>query len=117
VKTVGDLLALTPEDAAQRIKASHINAGIIKDWQAQALLACTVPDLNGTHAQLLVGAGVYTIDDLAAADVDFLIDAITMFVQSNEGERALRGQQPPDRARVKAWIEAALHICEDRSAA
>ncbi|MDP3495575.1 MAG: DUF4332 domain-containing protein [Hyphomonadaceae bacterium] len=117
VKTVGDLLALAPEDAAARIKASHINAGVIKDWQAQAQLACSVPELNGTHAQLLVGAGIYSIDDLATADVDFLLDAITMHAQSNEGERALRGSSLPDRARVKAWIESALHICENRSAA
>ena len=117
VKTVGDLLALAPEDAAARIKASHINAGVIKDWQAQALLACSVPELNGTNAQLLVGAGIYSVDDLAAADVDFLIDAITMYAQSNEGERSLRGSALPDRVRVKAWIESALHICESRSAA
>jgi hypothetical protein len=39
---------------AQRIKTSHINARIIRDWQV--VLACTVPDLSGT-AQLLVGAG------------------------------------------------------------
>ncbi len=117
VKTVGDLLALAPEDAAARIKAGHINAGVIKDWQAQALLACSVPELNGTNAQLLVGAGVYSIDDLASADLDFLIDAITLYAQSNEGDRALRGAAIPDRPRVKAWIEAALHICENRSAA
>jgi Domain of unknown function (DUF4332) len=117
VKTVGDLLALAPEDAAHRIKQSHINAGVIKDWQAQALLACSVPELNGTQAQLLVGAGVYSIDDLATADVDFLLDAVTLFAQSNDGERALRGSALPDRSRVKAWIEAALVICENRSAA
>ena len=117
VKTVGDLLALAPEDAAARIKASHINAGVIKDWQAQALLACSVPELNGTNAQLLVGAGIYSVDDLAAADVDFLIDAITLFAQSNEGQRAVRDGKLPERARVKAWIEAALVICESRTAA
>lgn len=117
VKTVGDLLALAPEDAAARIKASHINAGVIKDWQAQALLACTVPELNGTQAQMLVGAGIYSVDDLAAADLDFLIDAMTLYVQSKEGQRAMRDPKMPDRARVKGWIEAALVICESRNAA
>ena len=57
------------------------------------------------------------IDDLATADLDFLIDAITLFTQSKEGERALRGGSIPERSRVKTWIEAALHICENRSAA
>jgi predicted flap endonuclease-1-like 5' DNA nuclease len=117
VKTVGDLLSLAPEDAAQRIKASHINAGIIKDWQAQALLACSVPDINGTSAQILVGAGVYSVDDLATTDLDSLMDAIELFASSNEGERLLRDGTPPPRERVKGWIEAALIICENRSAA
>ncbi len=117
VKTVGDLLALSPDDAAPRIKAGHINAQIIRDWQAQALLACSVPDLPGTAAQLLVGAGVMTIEDLASAEPDFLLDAVTMFAQSNEGERALRGQTIPDRARLKGWIEAAQAISQGRTAA
>ena len=117
VKTVGDLLALAPEDAAVRIKASHINAGVIKDWQAQALLACSVPDLNGTNAQILVGAGIYSVDDLAGTDLDSLMDAIDLFATSNEGERLLRDGQPPARERVKGWIEAALTICENRTAA
>jgi predicted flap endonuclease-1-like 5' DNA nuclease len=117
VKTVGDLLEVSPEDAAQRIKQGHINARVIRDWQAQALLACSVPDLPGTAAQLLVGAGVSSLDDLAAADPDFLVDAIAMFAATPEGERGLRGSSPPDRDRVKAWIESALEICEKRSAA
>ena len=81
------------------------------------MLACTVPELSALGAQLLVGAGVSSIDDLAAADPDFLVDAIAMFVASDEGERALRGQSPPDRERLKSWIEAALFICENRTAA
>ena len=34
-----------------------------------------------------------------------------------EPYRALRGAAIPERVRVKGWIEAALHICENRSAA
>lgn len=117
VRTVGDLLSLTPEDAAQRIKASHINAGVIKDWQAQALLACTVPDLPGTQAQLLVGASIYSVDDLAAADPDSLAEAIEVFATTNEGERVLRDSEPPDRDRLKSWIDAAAAICASRTAA
>jgi predicted flap endonuclease-1-like 5' DNA nuclease len=117
VKTVGDLLEVSPDDAAGRIKQGHINARVIRDWQAQALLACSVPDLPGTAAQLLVGAGVSSLDDLATADTDFLVDAIAMFAATSEGERALRGQPVPSRDRVRSWIEAALEICEKRSAA
>lgn len=107
VNTVADLLAISPDDAAQRIRASHINARVIRDWQAQALLACSVPDLPGMAAQMLVGAGVSSVEDLAAAEPDFLVDAIELFAQSAEGERALRGQSAPARERVAAWIAAA----------
>lgn len=117
VKTVGDLLALTPEEAAQRIKASHINAGVIKDWQAQALLACSVPDLSGTNAQILVGAGVYSVEDLASIDLDTLMDAIELFATSNEGERLLRDGAAPKREQVEAWIESAAGLFKDRTAA
>ncbi|MEQ1785322.1 MAG: DUF4332 domain-containing protein, partial [Hyphomonadaceae bacterium] len=117
VNTVGDLLSLTPEDAAHRIKASHINAGVIKDWQAQALLACSIPDLSGSNAQILVGAGVYSIDDLASIDLDSLIDAIELYASSGEGERLLRDGKPPARERVKGWIESAVIACENRTAA
>jgi len=116
VKTVGDLLDLSPDEAAARIKQSHINARIIRDWQAQALLACSVPGLSGTAAQLLVGAGVTSVEDLATSDLDALADAIEMFAASNEGERALRGQALPNRAQVKSWIEAALKITGKRAA-
>jgi predicted flap endonuclease-1-like 5' DNA nuclease len=117
VKTVGDLLALTPDEAAQRIKASHINARIIRDWQAQALLACTVPDLPGTAAQLLVGAGVTSLEDLADAEPDFLLDAIALFAASSDGERALRGQSAPDHDRVAYWIASAREVRSGRDAA
>lgn len=107
VKTVSDLLELSPEDAAQRIKASHINARVIRDWQTQALLACSVPELSGTAAQMLVGAGVTSLEDLAAAEPQFLADAIEMFAKSPEGERAMRGQGVPPRERIEAWISSA----------
>jgi predicted flap endonuclease-1-like 5' DNA nuclease len=107
VKTVGDLLELSADDAAKQIKASHINARIIRDWQAQAVLACSIPDLTGTMAQLLVGAGVSSVADLAAADGDFLMDAMAMYAATTEGERALRGQDLPEPERLDSWIAAA----------
>jgi predicted flap endonuclease-1-like 5' DNA nuclease len=117
VKTVGDLLALSPQEAAKRIKASHINAQVIRDWQAQALLACTVPDLSAGAAQLLVGAGVYTADDLADADAEFLLEAIQEFADTHDGQRALRGAEPPGLDEIEDWIAAARSVFEGRDAA
>jgi predicted flap endonuclease-1-like 5' DNA nuclease len=107
VKTVADLLALSPDDAAGRIKASHINARVIRDWQAQALLACSVPEITGTTAQMLVGAGVDTPAALASADIDTLLEAVAAYAASSDGERLLRGAAAPDRTRVEGWIASA----------
>jgi hypothetical protein len=112
VKTVGDLLDSSPEEAAQKIKASHINARIIKDWQAQALLACSVPDVTGTTAQMLVGAGVQTATDLAAADPVSLLKAIGEFARTKDGEGALRGAAPPDQSKVEKWIASAKSLSQ-----
>ena len=104
VNTVGDLLSLAPEDAAHRIKASHINAGVIKDWQAQALLACSIADINGSNAQILVGAGIYSVDDLAGIDLDSLMDAIDLYATSKEGERLLRDGKQIGRASCRERV-------------
>jgi predicted flap endonuclease-1-like 5' DNA nuclease len=107
VKTVDDFLHLTPEEAAKQIKASHINAQVIKDWQAQALLACTVPDINAVAAQLLVGAGCSTAEELAQADVNSLFGLVQQFANTKDGVSILRNSAPPDEGKVAAWVAAA----------
>lgn len=110
VNTVADLLAVAPEQAAKQIRASHINAQIIKDWQAQALLACTVPDINATAAQLLVGAGVSTADDLAHADPHSLHELVEQFSNTKDGVNILRNAAPPDENKVAGWVASAKTV-------
>lgn len=117
VKTVADLLDLAPQEAAKKIKASHINAQVIRDWQSQALLACTVPGISGTVAQMLVGAGVYSPEDMLDADAEFLHEAILDFCDTKDGKRLLRDNDPPDRDQVEEWIDAAISAIEERDAA
>jgi hypothetical protein len=40
-----------------------------------------------------------------------------MFAASSDGERALRGQEPPDHDRVSAWIASARDVQTGRNAA
>ncbi|MCE9521764.1 MAG: DUF4332 domain-containing protein, partial [Alphaproteobacteria bacterium] len=68
IHTVKDLLAVSPDGAAAQIKFRHISANVIRDWQSQAELACTVPDITSLAAQLLVAAGVRDADDLATIE-------------------------------------------------
>lgn len=107
LSTVGDLLAADAEATAMRIGARHITPATIVDWQDQARLVMSVPGLRGTHAQLLVGAGLRTIEEIAAAEPTALSAAILKFATTREGERVLRSGEPPDIERIKTWIESA----------
>ena len=107
VHTVNDLLSVSPEDAATKLKFKHINARLIRDWQAQAGLACTIPSLTSIAAQLLVAVGVRDADDLANAEADMLINMIDEFCDTPDGQRILRDAVPPTEPKIQAWITAA----------
>lgn len=104
---VSDLLAATPEQVASVLDLRHVSSATVADWQDEARLVCTVPDLRGTQAQLLVGAGYRTVGDLAAAEPAALLSAMLRFVQTSEGQRVLRDGRPPDLEKVLAWVASA----------
>ena len=108
--TVGDLLDANPEEAAEELATRHITARTIRDWQDQALLVTQVPGLRGTHAQLLVGAGLRTLDLVADAEPTDAMAALLKFATSDDGKRVLRDGPPPDVEKLRAWIESAREV-------
>lgn len=100
---VEDLLAARPATIAEALGLSHVTAGTIADWQAQARLVCDVPGLSGTAAQLLVGAGYRTRDGIAAVEPDKFSADVLSFATSAPGRRLLRDGEPPDIERIKMW--------------
>lgn len=116
IHTVEDLLSASPEDAANRLKFKHINARLIRDWQAQAALACSIPKLNSIASQLLVAVGVRDIDDLADADPEMLLNMMDEFRDTPDGQRIMRDGNPPEEDQIRAWVEAAQDI-QTRNAA
>ena len=117
IHTVKDLLATSPDGAAAQIKFRHISARVIRDWQSQAELACTVPDINSLAAQLLVAAGVRDADDLANVEADALVNMIEEFCETPDGQRTLRDAPVPAREQVQSWIDAAKVVNQKRAAA
>lgn len=107
VNTVGELLSSHPEKLAARLDVAHIVPDVIRQWQAEATLVCRVPGLRGHDAQILVACGIDQPAELAESLVDDLLDLIQPFVESSDGQRVLRGSEPPDEAEVKEWIAAA----------
>ncbi|NOT42097.1 MAG: DUF4332 domain-containing protein [Alphaproteobacteria bacterium] len=116
IRTVQDLLSASPDGAAAQIKVKHINASLIRDWQSQAELACTIANLTSAGAQLLVASGVRDADDLASAEADTLINLIEEFALTSDGQRILRDGAPPKREDVERWIAAAKEQAQKRAA-
>jgi len=107
VRTVSDLLAMAPEEGETQLDARHISAQVIRDWQAQALLACTVPGLRSREAQALVACGVRDAEELAQRDPVALCDGVAEWGLSDEGQRAWGNAPAPTEDDVATWIERA----------
>ncbi|MDX2275199.1 MAG: DUF4332 domain-containing protein [Hyphomonadaceae bacterium] len=107
VRTVADLLAVSPENAESQLKQRHISAQLIRDWQAQATLACSIPGLRSREAQALVACGVRDAVELSEHDPEELCEAIARWGLSDEGQRAWGAAPAPTEDDVAAWIESA----------
>jgi predicted flap endonuclease-1-like 5' DNA nuclease len=103
LRTVGDLLNADAQYLAETLAVRHITPRTVRDWQDQARLVIAVPDLRGTHAQLIVGAGFRDAASLAAASPNDLCAAVLNYATSTEGQRVLRSGDPPDIEAIVAW--------------
>lgn len=107
ILTVAGLLSCDPEAVAKALKMRHIKPATIRDWQHQAGLVLTVPELRGTHAQLLVGAGFLSAEDIAEASVEDVCAGVLDYARSKDGQRLLRDGAAPDIEKIKTWCENA----------
>ncbi|MDA1054793.1 MAG: DUF4332 domain-containing protein [Planctomycetota bacterium] len=117
ITTVQDLLDGDPEDIAQRLRVRHIAAELVEDWQDQAALVCSVPNLRGHDAQMLVACGFATPNEIRAASIGEILAAAINFASSRDGKRILRNSSPPDKDEVEDWIEWATLADGNRQAA
>lgn len=107
IDTVGDFLKAHPIALESRLETRHITADVLAAWQDQTRLMLSLPDLTGTQAQLLVGAGYRTVDALAQGDGDKLCADILSFAVTTDGQRILREGGAPDVETIRTWAEAA----------
>ncbi len=109
VRSVADLLNLNPESTAEELGVRHITAATLVRWQNQARLACRVPELRSSGAQVLVACGFTEPEQIAAANVAELTGKVEAFCRSTEGQRLLRGGEAPSAARIASWVRHAAH--------
>jgi hypothetical protein len=115
VRTVSDLLALSPATAAVLLDVRNVSAPDIADWQVQAMLACTVPDLIHREAQaVVVACGVRSVEDLAQADPKELADLMREWAKDPDGARAWGGGSAPGVGDAESLIERAQAVVSKR---
>jgi Domain of unknown function (DUF4332) len=107
IRTVRDFLEASPQQISQKLRAAHLTANVLTDWQDQARLILAIPSLKGHDAQLIVGVDIRTGDELAQANARDLHELIAEFCTTSEGKRILRESEPPELAEVGQWIVGA----------
>ncbi|MCY2985533.1 MAG: DUF4332 domain-containing protein [Planctomycetota bacterium] len=116
LRTVGDLVAVNAESVASQLGDRSVSAETILQWQHQALLVCRVPNLRGHDAQMIVGSGLTSAEQVAASEPTELLDKVIRVASSKQGVRMLRGTSVPDHEEVSDWIQWAQNCRAVRAA-
>ena len=83
----------------------YIKADTLSDWKDQTRLMVDAPGLRVLDSQILVGAGIRNVDDLARASAKSVLNAATSFLDTPQGARVLwGGENNVDRQEVESWI-------------
>ncbi|MEM1150431.1 MAG: DUF4332 domain-containing protein, partial [Pseudomonadota bacterium] len=82
-------------------------AQAITDWQDQTRLKMALPSLRVHDVQILVGAGIRSIEDLQDASATTLFEAATVFARTPAAERIIHDADKPTREEVDDWISTA----------
>lgn len=109
IRTVADLLNANPASTAEELGLRRVTEATLSRWQAQARLACRIPELRSCGAQILVACGLTEPEQIAGAAVAELIGKVRAVCRTTEGKRLLRGGEVPTPARIAGWIRHAAH--------
>lgn len=113
IHTIGDLLNADAGATAEALNVRYIKTDTLTDWQDQTRLMLEAPGLRVLDSQILVGAGIRSVDELAQASAKTVLNAATSFLETPKGARVLwGGENNVDRGEVENWIgfaKAAQH--------
>ncbi|MEL7112636.1 MAG: DUF4332 domain-containing protein, partial [Pseudomonadota bacterium] len=105
IANLGDLLNADPTETAQALNVRYIKTDTLLDWQDQTRLMVEAPGLRVLDSQILVGAGIRSVEDLANASAKKVLTAATTFLDTPQGARVLwGGENNVDKTEVEHWI-------------
>ncbi len=107
IHTVGDFITAKAKDLSAKLGGGYMSPTALIDWQDQALLMIDMPSLRVHDAQILVGAGIRCVEDLAESSSRDLFQSATSFLKTKDGARIAQNSGPLDHEEVYDWIEEA----------
>lgn len=109
IRSVKDFLSRTADDIARQLNQRRITSDTIRQWQQQARMACSIPNLRRHDAQILVACGITEPEQLASMSPPQLFERVDAFVRSKAGLRLIRSGKKPDLSEATDWIRWARH--------
>lgn len=116
INTVAEFLASDPIKVAEGLGERRVTAEVIETWQNQSRLMCSIPNLRGHDAQLLVAGSFTDSQQMLAVTASEMLTRISRVASSKEGLRFLRGSTAPDLAEIQDWQSWAKHSRTIRAA-
>lgn len=108
IETIGDLLDANPAETVKALDVGYITLQTFYEWQDQTRLMLAVPGLRVLDAQILVGAGVRSVEALTKASAATVFQAATTFLNTPGGSRVLWGAENTlAEDQVEDWIDRA----------
>ncbi len=107
IHTVGDFVQAKAKDLSAKLGGGYMTPATLIDWQDQALLMIDMPSLRVHDAQILVGAGVRCVEDLAESSSRDLFASAVSFLKTKDGARIAQNGNALDHEEVYDWIEEA----------
>lgn len=104
VVVVSQLLEASPQQLADRVRISEVNAAVIRRWQHECRLMCGVRGLRAFDARLLVGCGITHPREVANLEPVVLVEKVEAFLATDRGAAVLRTGTKQEVARLTQWI-------------
>ena len=116
VRTVDDLFAANPQSVAQRLAEERFGAEIIEQWQREARLVLTTPDLPQNATRLLASMGYSSREKIARSTPTELLGAFETASQEGRIGGGLEKNSPPSISELTKWIHCAQPSSKDLAA-
>jgi hypothetical protein len=116
IVSTSDLLSCDPEATASRLRHPRLTSDMLRAWQRQVALLCSIPGLRPSDARLLVACGIHGRHDLQRIAPSTLFAVLDPVLRTAEGQQLLRGDPPPTLADAARWIAASLRAAVPRAA-